>query len=145
MQQYRLIKPNINNKIYESHTVKSSAKKIYEELKKNNIMSGEFTIENINNHQFYTFNIKHKKIVQSAGAMPNTQPVQPMQSMQTIHNMPERKDTQNLPNLIPTEDKPIVSEKQKTKTDERFEKIEENLENITKKIEKIEKNKCIIM
>lgn len=120
-KRYKIISPNMNDKIIQTSSVNKCAKYCYKQIKQNNIRTNSFTIKDIDSNQHYTFAINHNKHIQLGGDdAEQPQQSQPQQSQQQQQVQPPE-------------------------TSEILKKIEQRLENIERKLELNNANVCSIM
>ena len=60
-KQYKIISPNINDKIFEASTMIKGAKRCYDEIKNSHIHANSFTIKDMSSNETFTFAIHPRK------------------------------------------------------------------------------------
>lgn len=69
MGKFQMIKPYPCDKIYESSNIKKCSKKFYEILKQDNEKYDFFILKNMDNNDYYKFQINNNKNIQMGGVV----------------------------------------------------------------------------
>jgi hypothetical protein len=107
MGKFQMSKPYPSDKIYESSNVNKCAKKFYEILKQDNEKYDFFVLKNIDNNNYYKFQIRNNHNMQIGGA-----------------NVEKKADSFKIEPKIETKIEPKIEPKDNNNLINRIEKIE---------------------